>query len=304
MEARVTVVVVHWNQPESCVATTGRFLDDPLVADVIVVDNGSDPSSLEALRSGLGSQHQQHQRHHQHQPWQIIELGENTGFGPGVNRGWERWLAAPANSRTGLCAVCPHDAIAQPGTLASLLDALDQNPGLGIVSADVGDGMRPVVDHVFGPIGEPFGERRGLQQSDYAHGTLFVITRDCLEAVGMFDERYFAYCEEADQGLRAKAQGFDVGLLIDADVRNPHVNTRAPIVDYLMERNTILLIAEHFGRRKAAMRFALTLWQFVVGWLQPGKRGPYWSTRARALAIRDVLARRWGRPPPAVFELR
>ncbi len=297
MEARVSVVIVHWNQPESCVTTAKRFFDDPLVADVIVVDNGSTPAAVKSLRTGLESQ--PHLRHR----WHLIELGENTGFGPGVNRGWEHWLAASAPGQTQMCAVCPHDALPEPGTLAALVNAFDQNPDLGIVGADVGDGQRPIVDHVFGPIGEPFDRSQGLQDSDYAHGTLFMITRSCLDTVGLFDERYFAYCEEADQGLRAKALGFDVGLVADADVRNPHVNTTAPVVDYLMERNTVLLIASHFGRRKAAMRFALMIWQFGAGVLRPAKRGPYWSTGARALAIRDVVARRWGRPPTAVFSL-
>ncbi len=297
MEPRASVVIVHWNQPDSCVSTVERFLTEPLVADVIVVDNGSTAEALESLRSDLAA------KRHLNGRWELIELSQNTGFGPGVNRGWEHWLVAPEAERTEFCAVCPHDALPDAGTVAALVDALAQNPNLGIVSADAGDGQLPFVDHVFGPIGQPVGSSVGLQPTDYAHGTLFMITRTCLETVGMFDERFFAYCEEADQGLRARAAGFDVGLVVGARVRNPHVNTRAPVVDYLMERNTILLVAEHFGRRKAVMRFGLTLWQFAAGLARPTRRGPYWSTRARALAIRDVLARRWGKPPPAVFDV-
>ena len=295
MEPQTSVVIVHWNQPDSCVRTVETFLGDPVIDDVIVVDNGSTPQALLTLRTGLGERPALAGR------WELIELGDNTGFGPGVNRGWDLWRTARA---TPFCAVAPHDALPEAGTLQELIAALEQNPKLGIVGADVGDGQRPVVDHVFGPISTDMGDSAGLEIVDYAHGTLFMITRSCHERVGNFDERYFAYCEEADQGLRAKRLGFDVGLLVGARVQNPHVNTPAPVVDYLKERNTVLLIAEHFGRRKAAMRFALTIGQLIIGLVRPAARGEYWSARARVHAIGDIMGRRWGRPPERVFDLK
>ena len=82
-----------------------------------------------------------------------------------------------------------------------------------------------------------------------------------------------------------------------AMVANPTVSTQSPVVEYLMERNTILLVAEHFGNRKAAMRFGLMLWQLVAGTLSPRRRTPYWSVRARQLAIADVVRWRFGPPP-------
>ena len=45
----------------------------------------------------------------------------------------------------------------------------------------------------------------GWEPVDYPHGTLLLARRACLEDVGLFDERYFSYCEEADLGLRARA---------------------------------------------------------------------------------------------------
>ena len=35
--------------------------------------------------------------------------------------------------------------------------------------------------------------------------------RECLADVGLFDERYFAYCEEAELAIRAKQAGWQVG---------------------------------------------------------------------------------------------
>lgn len=283
MARRATVILVHWNQPSACARTVERFVQDPLVDRVIVVDNGSTSANRELLEDLRGPQ------------VAILDVGFNSGFGPAANRGWEVWLADEAGTEWSILA--PHDALADVGTIAQMFSAIDQHPNAGLLSADVGDGMRPFVDHVFGPILRPAAAESGYEPVDYPHGTLMMASRACLSAVGLFDERYFAYCEEADLGLRAKAAGFDVGLVRGAMVVNPNVGTPSPIVEYLMERNTILLVAVHFGKRKAALRFALMVWQLIRGVLQPRQRTPYWSARARALAIADVLRRRFGSPP-------
>ena len=48
------VVVVHWNQPESCLGTVARFLDRELAVRVTVVDNGSSADALDALPARSG----------------------------------------------------------------------------------------------------------------------------------------------------------------------------------------------------------------------------------------------------------
>ena len=72
--------------------------------------------------------------------------------------------------------------------------------------------------------------------------------RECLAEVGLFDERYFAYCEEAELALRAKRAGWQVGVVRGAEVRNTDVGSRAAVVDYLQLRNTLLMVREHSGR--------------------------------------------------------
>lgn len=288
----LTVVIVHWNQPNACIETVRLFAADPLVTRVIVVDNGSKAEAVSDLRHQADSEHLDAEV-------QLIEIGHNSGFGPGVNRGWESWLSD--TSGTEWVAVAPHDAQPQAGALAALLavgetTAPNGRP-YGLVSADVGDAEAPFVDHVFGPITRPASTTEGVELVDYPHGTLFLASRTCLNRIGLFDERFFSYCEEADLGLRAKAAGFEVGLVRGARVVNPHVNSPTPLVDYLQERNTVLLVEKHFGRRRSMMRFALTIWQLARGIVQPSSRGPYWNTKARVQAVADITRRSWGRPP-------
>ncbi len=285
MISPVTAVIIHWRQPEACIETVGRFLAEPEVGRVIVVDNGSSPEVLESIDAGISS----------FADAELIRCGSNTGFGPAANRGIERWLESSEAGEW--VALAPHDAIPGEGVFGQILDAVQHTPDIGLVSADVGDGMRPRVDHVFGPILEPALGESGPEAVDYPHGTLMMARRECLTEIGLFDERYFAYDEEADLGLRAIAAGWRTVLMRGARVYNPHVNTPSPLVEYLKERNTILLQRVHFGRRKAAMRFVLTVAQLVHGLVRPAARIEGWSTRGRLYAIRDVLRRRWGAPP-------
>ena len=283
----VSVILVHWNQPAACARTVQRFATLPEVAEVLVVDNGSTPENLQQLRWSLDTTSGDCEV-------ATIEVGFNSGFGPAVNRGWERWLADPSGTEWSLIA--PHDAVPARDTIERMLVAAEAHPSAGLLSADVGDGLRPLVDHVFGPILAPATGKSGFEEADYPHGTLAMASRTCLSQIGLFDERYFSYCEEADLGLRAKRAGFEVGLVRGAMVENPTVSTPAPTVEYLMERNTILLMSQHFGRRKAAARFCLAIEQAVAGTLFPGRRTPYWSAKARRAAMVDVLKGDWGPP--------
>lgn len=282
----IDVVIVHWNQGVACAAAVDACAALPAVAVIRVVDNGSRPEERRPVRHALD-------RHAG--PTQLIALPANTGYGPGTNRGWEAWLADPLG--TEWCLTIPHDIQPDPATVSTLLAEGRRRPSTGLLCADVGDGALPTVDPNFGPIP---GERtvgEGYEACTYPHGTMLLARRACLEDIGLYDERFFSYCEEADLGLRARAAGWDVGIVWGALVENPRVSTSTDVAEYLMERNTILLLAKHFGRFHAAVRFVLALAQLIDRSLRPRRRTPYWSAPARRRALRDVLRGRWGPPP-------
>ena len=141
----------------------------------------------------------------------------------------------------------------------------------------------------------------GWDPADYPHGTLMLARRACLEEVGLFDERYFAYCEEADLGERARRLGWQVGIVRSADVRNPFMAGGSAVVDYLMLRNTLLLVRENFGRYNASVRFGVALYHLGIGTLRADRRGAWnWSPAARVRAMADFAVGRFGPPPPAL----
>jgi N-acetylglucosaminyl-diphospho-decaprenol L-rhamnosyltransferase len=273
------LVIVHRNRGALCRRTVECFVAQAELT-VTVVDNGSEPDQLAELRDGLSAD------------VEVVETGSNLGFGPGANIGLERWLAGLHD----LCLLAPHDARPLDGTVLKLLEEMRDHPAAGLASADVGDGEVPRIQPFLGPIGEPAGRDVGWEDSDYPHGTLMALRRGCVLDVGLFDERYFAYCEEADLGIRAKRSGWQVGLVRGAMVENPESGSEAATIDYLMLRNTLLLLRTHFGIRNAAFRAGVVLVESVVGWWRPEVRSPYHTGRSRFRAVLHAITGRFGPP--------
>ena len=101
-------------------------------------------------------------------------------------------------------------------------------------------------DPVNGPINLPAIE----SALDCISGASMYVTRACLEKIGLMDERFFLYYEDADWSMRAKGQG--LGYARDSIVRHTGGTTigsarlraeRSQLSVYLESRNRI-----HFVR--------------------------------------------------------
>lgn len=289
-DGAMTVVLVHWNQAARCADTIEAFQHQGVAVQLLVVDNGSDADELELLRRIVAESRY---------PVDLLELGENTGFGPGANAGFRAWLGADVGEWVGLA---PHDALPDEGTLARLVAAAGGRPRAGLACADVGGGETPVYDPYFGGMTMPAAPgAEGWQSVDYPHGTLLIARRRCLAEIGLFDERYFAYCEETDLGLRAKAAGWDVGLVHGAMVKNPTMRSGSPVTDYLMHRNTLLLVREHSGRYHACIRFTIAIFQLARGLVQKSYAPFIFSAKGRLWGLADFARSRFGPPPAALM---
>ena len=292
------VVLVHWNQVQACIETIDRFLNREVPVRITVVDNGSRPEALEDLRRAVQDRQSQ---------VGLIEVGANAGFGPGANLGLSEFLADPEDGEWVVLA--PHDVDPFPGCLAAMLVEAQAQPMAGLMCADVGDGMIPVIDPYFGGMVVPathvrssaaHGGAAHWEDAAFPHGTLMMLRRDCLAEIGLFDERFFSYCEEADLALRARAAGWSIGLIRGARVQNIHIGSGLAVVDYLQTRNTLLLVQEMSGNYHAFIRAWFTIVQTLRGIQKPSTRPIIFDARARVMGLRDFVLRRFGPPPSSI----
>ena len=85
-----------------------------------------------------------------------------------------------------------------------------------------------------------------------------------------------------------------------AIVRNPGMSSEVGVPEYLMLRNSLLLVRTHFGRYHAFIRFVMAVWVTARGALG-GRRTPFWHLPARVHALRDFTRGRFGAPPAALL---
>jgi GT2 family glycosyltransferase len=168
--------------------------------EVIVVDNGSSDDS----RSYLAER------------WpevQVLAIRQNVGVAAALNRG----MAAASRDYV---VLLNNDVELDPGCLEELVSALDEHPRAGSACGKLIDYHRRELLDGAGDIYTWGGEanRRGHGQPDVgqydrpqdifsACGAVAAYRRSALEAVGVFDERLFAFYEDVDWGFRAQLLG-------------------------------------------------------------------------------------------------
>ncbi|MGH3089979.1 MAG: glycosyltransferase family 2 protein, partial [Rubrobacteraceae bacterium] len=202
MPPRVSVVIPNWN--------TLRFLDMCLSSlrkqtfrnfETILADSGSTDDSL-----AFAAEHFPEVK--------TIALGENRGFAAAANAG----IRASAGD---LVVLLNNDTEQEENWLESLVRAAEECPEAGFFACKMvrfddrrfldgaGDALRLS--------GLPYrlghGERDRGQFDDFfyvfgACGGAAMYRREMLDEVGLFDEDFESYCEDADLSFRAQLAGF------------------------------------------------------------------------------------------------
>ncbi|NUR89345.1 MAG: glycosyltransferase, partial [Nonomuraea sp.] len=132
--------------------------------------------------------------------------------------------------------------------------------------------------------------------ADWATGAAWLVSRRCLDAIGVLDERYFLYSEETEFMLRAGEAGFAVRYVPEA--RAVHLGGEQAVSSRLWAlsaANRVRLHRQRYGRPRAfLMRLAVTLNESLRA-LSRGRQG---GARHRA-ALRSLWPMaRWPLDPP------
>jgi GT2 family glycosyltransferase len=209
----------------------------------VVVDDHSTDDSVSYLREHWP-------------PVEVVELARNGGVTAAMN-------VAIGVARTELIGLFNNDVELEPDCLARLIDALDRHPEAGSATpkmldfADRGvlDGAGDLLSWRGGGTRRGHGSRDAGQfdreQDMFAPcGGAVVYRRAALDAVGGFDEDYFAYYEDLDWAFRAQLAGFRCRYVPDAVLYHRGSATLGSgLTDfncYQLWRNPIWLIAKCF----------------------------------------------------------
>ena len=130
------------------------------------------------------------------------------------------------------------------------------------------------------------GQHDQIRETEFISGCAMMIKRKVLENIGLLDEKYFLYYEDADFCQRAKQAGFKMIFVPAAKVWHKNLGTGrtgSELQDYYLTRNRLL-----FGLDWAPIRTKLALLK-ESGLLL--LRGRPWQKRG----VRDFYLRKWGK---------
>lgn len=243
---QVWVIILNWNGGGETVACIEALRESSHPARVLVVDNGSRDGSPAQIAARCPEA-------------ELLELGANTGFSAGVNRGIVRALAGGAD----YVLLLNNDARAAPDMLERLVGYAEANPGCGMVSPLIYQLERPERLWVAGGLWRVFeivhagwdapdsGQYAAPTDFDMVFGTALLIRRALIERVGLFDERFFVYYEDADLSLRARRAGYR--LVVVPSARLWHAGAFSTrhhhyLKEFHMARSRVLFYRKHLPR--------------------------------------------------------
>ena len=219
MQRRVCIIILNYKTPDLVVDCL-RSLEGQVEpgVEVVVVDNASNDGSVRRLEEQISA--------NEWESWaRVLCSPINGGFAAGNNLGM-RSVDADAY------ILLNSDTIVLPHTLEELLHAMDVWPNAGLIAPGcVGrDGskelntfrfIRPITDFVHsastGPISRML-ERYNVQfwttdsaaEPDWIGFACVLIRREVIEQVGLLDEGFFMYFEDADYCRRVRNAGWTV----------------------------------------------------------------------------------------------
>ncbi|WP_428355706.1 glycosyltransferase family 2 protein [Methyloprofundus sp.] len=198
-----THLIVTYNPPENIFKQQLAALKDQ---QVIIVDNGSDSTSIDMLNAWVNNLAEK--RH-------LIELGQNLGIAVAQNRGME--LAKGLSCKFVL--LLDHDSIPDDALLQQLVEVadkqLEQDSQLAAVGARLIDprskkelGFSSMRDGVWRTCRCAHGDR--LLPCEFLNSSGSLIYLPAWEKIGPFDESFFIDHVETEWYMRTKAFGFNV----------------------------------------------------------------------------------------------
>lgn len=295
---KIALVVLHFigeDLTSGCLSSVEKLNRQDLKLDVFVINNNP-KENLKALKKKFNH-------------FIFLDTGKNLGFAQGNNFGIKQALKRGAD----FVFLVNNDTVLDENILTQLIKVMGSDKTVGIIGSKIyfapgyeyhQERYKPsergkVFWHAGGKIDwkNVFASHRGVDEVDkgqydnqmavdFVSGCAMFIRRELLEKIGLLDEKYFLYLEDADFCQRAKRAGFKVIYAPQAILW--HFNARSssvggPLHDYFLTRNRMLFGLSYApGRAKFALiRESFKIFLFGRPW--------------QKLAVKDYCLRKFGK---------
>jgi GT2 family glycosyltransferase len=296
---KVAIIILNWNKPDMTVDTVNSVLNinhKSFNYQIFLIDNGSSDNSISVFQRNFDS----------NQKIKIIRNESNLGFVGGNNSAIKQILKLDFDQ----ILLLNNDVIVDPDFLQQLVKNTSKYSLLGpkiyfapgyefhldrYSKKDRGN----VIWFAGGKIdwNNIYGSHIGVDEVDqgqydqinnkvnFLTGCCLLIKREVIENIGMLDEKFFMYLEDADFCQRAKQSGFKMAYIPKSKIW--HINSGSSKIggdlqNYFLTRNRLL-----FGFRYAKSKTKLALIkESLIQLISPS------ISKWQKIAIRDFYFRK------------
>ena len=253
-KAKVGVVLLNWNGGEFTIPCISSLLAGDLSPwRILVFDNASTDGSPEEITAMFPEV-------------QMVRSAENVGFAAGSNQGIRQLLAQGAD----FLWILNNDTVVHRSCLRMLVEECLHDGKLGGATGKIffqqpGDRIwyaggrwnRWSFTSAHRGRGEKdTGQYDRAEDVEFASGCCMLLRREALARVGLFDERYFVYCEDAEWCLRARRHGVRMRYVphavlwhrVSASAKKNAGGKTPPLSHYYNQRNRLFNMRRYAGR--------------------------------------------------------
>lgn len=278
-----------------CLGSLENLNKESFELSVVVVDNASEEPFVAIKR-------------YKNFNMKVLRNSQNLGFSAGHNIGINYSLEQEAN----FIIILNNDTEVDKDLVSHLLKEFDENTGVAVPKIYFAKGyefhknryknadLGKVIWYAGGQIdwGNVIASHIGVDEVDsqvfnlnteteLATGCCMMVKKDVFEKVGLLDEDYFLYYEDADFSVRVKKAGYKINFVPKALLWHKNAastgGSGSELQDYYITRNRLI-----FGFRHAPLRSRIALFRESIRLFFGGRR---WQRTA----VSDFYLRRLGK---------
>lgn len=302
MANKIALIILNWKQPQLTFDTLDSIFRCQATGfeyHIFLVDNGSPDDSVTQFKA----------KYKNNKKVTILETGDNLGYAGGNNFG----LRVAQKLNFDYYLVANNDILVAPDFLQKLFDTNQKFPQ-AILTPKIyfAPGFefhkdrykKNEIGKVIWAVGSQidwnniYGSNIGIDEVDrgqydkkqpkidFISGCCFLVSREIIEKIGIFDEKFYLYMEDSDLTQRAVNSGFQLRLVPESVIWHRNSASSKPgssLQDYFITRNRLI-----FGFRYASARTKFALFRESIRFLISGS---HWRKRG----VLDFYLGRFGK---------
>lgn len=238
-KVKLAIIIITYNSApciKKCISSVLESALDDVLTKIILIDNNSSDSSKKILK-----------KYNNHENFDLIFNDTNLGFAKAINQGISY---AKSNFDPDFFFLLNPDAYLDKNCLQKLLQYAKNNRGLGLASPNIID---PKTNKLWFSGGNidwlSFKTRHTDSALQYLSGCALLIKKEVVSKIGIFDERFFLYYEDADFGFRVRKAGFNLNILADSICF--HIESQSSdleIKNYHLTKSALFFFYKHYPK--------------------------------------------------------